>query len=284
MKDYREAKGRIFASLNHSLHKTTAKTIIVNADDKSAGYYYHFDAERKITYGLNNGEIWATNMYFDQFTEFELVDGDERYPVKTSLPAKFNIYNLLAAYTVGKALCFKPEKIIKGLEKVKQIEGRMQEVPNTRGVKIYVDYAMTPDAYENLFREARRVTKGKLIAVFGAAGDRDKTKRPLIGEVAAKMADYTIITEDEPYSEKTEKIIQEIEEGYKKIRENDYVIVLDRREALKRSISMAKTGDTIVIPGMGHERFRNIGGNKKIAWNEVQIIQELLEEINSTKK
>ncbi len=279
LENYRNTKGKLFAGLSKSKRKGLPKTIIVNNDDKEWRYFYNFEAEKKYTYGLENGEIWATNLIFGEKTEFEIVEKDQKYPVKASLPAKFNIYNMLAAYTCGRALDLAPERIIKGLESVKLIKGRMEEVLNKRGIKIIVDYAVTPESFELLFRELKRVTPGRLISVFGATGDRDKEKRPRLGEVAAKLTDEVIITDEEPYSENPAVIVDAIAEGAYRVRRKGIEINLDRREAIKRAIEIATQGDTVVITGMGHEKYRNIGGNKKITWDETKIIKEILEEL-----
>jgi UDP-N-acetylmuramoyl-L-alanyl-D-glutamate--2,6-diaminopimelate ligase len=153
----------------------------------------------------------------------------------------------------------------------------MEKVAERNGVKYYVDYAMTPDSYEMLFEEMKRIAGGKVIAVFGAAGDRDRAKRPKIGEIAAKQADYTILTDDEPYSEDPKKIIAEIEEGFKKVGANNYEVISDSREAFQKASKIARSGDVVVVPGIGHQAYRNIGGDKKIAWNEAEIIREIVE-------
>jgi UDP-N-acetylmuramoyl-L-alanyl-D-glutamate--2,6-diaminopimelate ligase len=114
------------------------------------------------------------------------------------------------------------------------------------------------------------------MTVFGAAGERDRAKRPVIGEVAAKMADFIILTDDEPYGEDQKKIIEEIESGVKKVPGAKYKIIGDRKKALATIIKEAKAGDVIVVPGMGHEKFRNVGKNKRVPWDEVKIIKELL--------
>lgn len=284
MENYRNTKGKLFVGLSRSMHKAAAKTIVVNADDKEWKYFYNFEAEKKITYGLNNGAIWATNMLFEDKTKFELVDGDVRYHVESDLPAKFNIYNMLAAYAVGKALCLDAKKIIKGIQSVKKVDGRMQEVPNSLGFKVFVDYAVTPDAFENLFRELRRITKNRLIAVFGATGDRDKEKRPKLGEVAAKLTDWIVLTDEEPYSENPAVIVDAIAKGATKVRNRNLEIILDRKEAIKHALEMAFPDDTVVVTGMGHQKYRNVGGNKKIAWDEAKIIKELLKELEEVKK
>jgi len=279
MENYRNAKGLLFSGLKNSFKKSAPKTIVVNADDKEAKYFMGFEADQKITFGINDGQVWATNMYFEDETKYTLVDDKTKYEVKSSLPARFNIYNQLAAYSVGKALSLNPGKCIKGLEKVKKVLGRMEEVPNDIGIKIIVDYAVTPDAFELLFSELRRTTKGKIIAVFGATGDRDKDKRPLLGEVAAKMTNYLIITDEESYSENPAVIVDSIAEGVERVRKGNYEIILDRREAIKQALVLAKVGDTVVITGMGHQKYRNVGGDKKVEWNEAKVIGNILSEL-----
>ena len=279
MENYRNAKGLLFAGLKKSYKKNVPKTIIVNFDDKEAQYFLSFDADKKITYGINGGQIWATNMYFEDKTRFTIVDDKIKYGVISSLPARFNIYNQLAAYSVGRALSLDPEKCIKGLEGVAKVKGRMEEISNDKGIKIVIDYAVTPDAFELLFTELRRTAKGRIIAVFGATGDRDKEKRPLLGEVAAKMTNYLIITDEESYSENPAVIVDSIAEGVERIRKGNYEIILDRRDAIKQALTLAKEGDTVVVTGMGHQKYRNIGGEKKIEWNEAKVIKTILLEL-----
>ena len=279
MERYRDAKGLLFANLSVSKKKSVPKTLIVNADDKYAKYFYNFKADKKLSYGLSNGEIWATNMVFGEKTQFELINNGTKSLVISDLPAKFNIYNMLAAYSVGMALSLDPKKCISGLEKVKSVKGRMEEIANDLGLKIVIDYAVTPDSFELLFTELKRTTKGRLIAVFGATGDRDKEKRPLLGEVAAKMTNYIILTDEESYSENPSIIVDSIASGIEKVRKSNYEIILDRREALKQAIEMANAGDTIVATGMGHEKYRNLGGDKKIEWDEAKVIRGILKEI-----
>jgi UDP-N-acetylmuramoyl-L-alanyl-D-glutamate--2,6-diaminopimelate ligase len=279
MENYRNTKGKLFESLAKAKKKGFPKTIIVNADDKEWKYFYKFKADKKITYGLENGEVWATNMIFGDKTEFEIRDNKEQLQVKSKLRAKFNIYNMLAAYSVGKAFNIDSTKIVKGLEAVKSLEGRMDEIPNSRDIKIFVDYAVTPDSFELLFRELRKITPGRIISVFGATGDRDRSKRPKLGEVAARLTDEVIITDEEPYSENPASIVDEVAAGAYKIRKNGIQAILDRREAIYRAIELAQSGDTVVVTGMGHESYRNIGGNKKIEWYEPKIISDILNEL-----
>lgn len=285
MTNYRNTKGKLFASLSLArVKKLKAKSkkdkinkvSIVNADDREAKYFSAFPADENLSYGVKRGAVRAENIQTTKDLSFVINYQGKNYPINSKLFASFNVYNILAAWCVGFSQKIDPKKIKEGIEAIASVPGRMQEVPNKRGIRVFVDYAMTPDSYELLYKEMRRFTSGKLITVFGAAGDRDKSKRPLIGEVAAKMTDYTILTDDEPYSEDPKKIIAEIENGFKKVKNTGYEIVYDRKKALKKAIEMATPGDTIVIPGMGNEQFRNIGGSKKIPWNEAEILEGLL--------
>jgi UDP-N-acetylmuramoyl-L-alanyl-D-glutamate--2,6-diaminopimelate ligase len=284
MERYRNAKGLLFAGLAKSKAKGVPKTIIANADDAEFKYFYGFSADKKISYGISKGEVWANNITLGTKTAYELIDDDQKYHVSTLLPAKFNVYNELATYCVGKALDLDPAKIITGIESVGGVAGRMQEIPNKRGIKIFIDYAVTPDAFELLFTELRRISQGRIISVFGATGDRDKAKRPELGRVAGKMTNYTILTDEESYSENPAIIVDAIAEGLETVRKGNYEIILNRRDAIQRAIEVATPGDTVVVTGMGHQKYRNMGGDKKIEWDEAKVITEILTELKPTKK
>jgi len=182
----------------------------------------------------------------------------------------------LAAWCVGFSQNIEPKKIKEGIEAVKSIRGRFEKVAEKNGTSYYIDYAVTPDAFELLYSELRKIGNGRIISVFGATGDRDKSKRPLLGEVAAKMADIVIITDEESYSEKPEEIIKEIAAGAEKIRKENIYKITDRKKALKKAIGLADPGDMVVVTGLGHQKYRNVGGNKKVPWDESRIIRELM--------
>ncbi len=207
---------------------------------------------------------------------FDILYNHKKYFIQTELVGQFNIYNILAAWAVGYGLGLDSHKIKWGLEAVHSVKGRMEKVAEKGGVQYFTDYAMTPDSYEMLLTEMHRVAKGKVILVFGAAGDRDRAKRPLIGEIAAKMADYSIITDDEPYSEDPQKIISEIEAGFARVAAKNYEIIPERLAAFKAAAKRAKAGDIVVVPGIGHQSYRNIGGEKKIPWNEAEMIRKAI--------
>lgn len=284
MKNYRNTKGKLFAnlSLGRKKKKIEGKRVkikkvnIVNADDKEAGYFGAFPADEHFDYGIKKGDTRAINIRSNQNLEFEISYLDKKYPIKSNLMANFNVLNILAAWCVGFSQGIEPNVIAEGINNVKKIKGRMEKVAEKNSVTYYIDYAVTPDSFELLFAELRKITKGKIIAVFGATGNRDKGKRPHLGEAAAKGADTLVITDEEPYNEKPEDIIKEVVFGAEKIRTNDIYQITNREKALKKAIELACPGDTVVATGMGHQKYRNVGGNKKIEWDEAEVIKKLL--------
>ena len=155
-------------------------------------------------------------------------------------------------------------------------------VANDLELPIMIDYAHTPESLESILQAVKTYTKGRVICVFGCGGDRDKTKRPLMGETSGRIADFTIITTDNPRTEKPEDIISEIEEGTKKTK-GKYKVIVDRTEAIKEAITMMNKRDIIVLAGKGHEKYQEIN-NKKIDYDERVIVKEILNEMKKTKK
>lgn len=285
MTRYRNTKGKLFAGLVGSkkkIFKKDSKKIrvdkvsVINADDREGKYFASFPADKYFRFGLKRGEIRATEIKSEKNLSFIITDEKKNLKINSPLLGTFNAYNILAAYCACRGLGIERQVIKRGVESVALVPGRMQEIPNKKGIRVFVDYAMTPDSYELLYGEMRKLTKGKLITVFGAAGGKDRTKRPKIGKVAATMADLVILTDDEPYNEDPKKIIEEIESGIKPTAFKNYKIIQDRKTALKKSIELAKPGDVIVVPGMGHEKNRNVGGNKRIPWDEPKLLADLL--------
>ncbi len=277
MANYRNTKGKLFANLSLSKKKKgILKINIYNAEDKESNYFGSFPADKHISYGFNKGNVLIKNLSETQGLMFDLKYLNKSYPIKSDLTAAFNAQNIAASWCVGLSQNIDPKDIAKGINNLHSVKGRMEKVTEKNGVKYFIDYAMTPDSYEMLISEMKKIAKGKVILVFGAAGDRDKLKRPKIGEIAAKNADFSILTDDESYSEDTKKIIEEIEVGFKKAKKNNYKVILDRKNAFREAVKIAKDGDVVVIPGIGHESFRNIGGNNKIPWNESEIIRKIV--------
>lgn len=274
---YRNTKGKLFANLATSKKKKgVSKISIVNADDREANYFNAFPAQKHFPYGLKKGELRARNINQKDGLLFEVEYAGKNYPVQSDLKGEFNVYNILAAWAVGFSQRMSPKEIAEGIKKVRLVKGRMEKVAEKNGVSYYVDYAVTPESFELLFKELRKMTKGRIISVFGATGDRDKKKRPKLGEIAAKMTDVVIVTDEEPYNENPEKIIEEVASGAEKVRKDNIYKILDRKEAFKKAIEMSKTGDIVVATGMGHQKYRNVGKNNKIPWDEGEVIKTLL--------
>ncbi|NLJ26747.1 UDP-N-acetylmuramoyl-L-alanyl-D-glutamate--2,6-diaminopimelate ligase [Desulforhabdus amnigena] len=196
------------------------------------------------------------------------------FRIRSHLIGRLNLYNLLCAATTALALGYSKEAVADGLEAVSHVDGRLQRVPvpRERGYEVVVDYAHTPDAMEKSLNCLREMTRGRLWVVFGCGGDRDRTKRPLMGEVAAQVGDLVVITSDNPRSEVPESIIEQIEPGVRSVglpcltgrdfarAEKGYMIEPDRKAAIELALSRAEPGDVIFIGGKGHETYQIIGG------------------------
>jgi UDP-N-acetylmuramoyl-L-alanyl-D-glutamate--2,6-diaminopimelate ligase len=165
--------------------------------------------------------------------------------------------------------------IKQGIEAVKIIPGRQEEVVCGQPFRVVVDFAHTPDSLQKLLETYRPFTKGKLILVFGCPGERDREKRPVMGAIAAKLADYTIITTDDPHGEEPEQIIREIEHGAQNAEHGIQETLINRKEAIEKALAMAKPGDTVLIAGRGHEKFQDFAG-KKVPIDDREVVQEVI--------
>lgn len=235
------------------------------------------------TYGIDNycnllaKDVTITNTYADFKVKIET--RNER--VKVSIPGRFSVYNALAAISVARLFGSKTEIIKEALEDIRVL-GRSELVDNKLDLKIMIDYAHTPDSLENILKTVKQYTIGRVICVFGCGGDRDKTKRPIMGEVAGRLADYTIITSDNPRTEVPEDIIKEIEEGTKKTKGN-YECIVDRKEAIKKAIFMQNKNDIVIIAGKGHEMYQEIN-KEQLPFDEREVIKEIIDELEKTPK
>ena len=188
------------------------------------------------------------------------------------IPGDYNIENALAALAVTESLGINRQIIKKSLEKFSVLSGRMEEIKNNKGIKIVIDFAHTPNALENALKTLRLQTKEKLIAVFGAAGARDQGKRPLMGEISGRLADITILTDEDPRFEDRIKIIDEIAKG---VSDKKLYKEPDRGMAIELAIKIAKKGDVVGIFGKGHEKSMNYNG-KELSWSDVQAVRKIL--------
>ncbi|PYS42923.1 MAG: hypothetical protein DMG14_02565 [Acidobacteria bacterium] len=197
--------------------------------------------------------------------------------VRTSLMGKANVYNVGAAIGVAVALGIPAQAIARGIEELRHVPGRFEIVSAGQPFRVIVDYAHTDDALEKVLKSAREITRGRLIVVFGCGGERDRTKRPVMGQVAARESDYAIITSDNPRGENPIAIIREIEEG---IKSANYRIEVDRRKAIRLALTEAMEGDTVLIAGKGHETYQTIGTTVH-PFDDRLVAKELLDELNA---
>ncbi len=197
--------------------------------------------------------------------------------VRVSAPGIFNVYNALAAITACGALGITPEAVVEGLAAV-QVPGRAEVVP-TPGMPytVMIDYAHTPDSLENILSAVRGFTRGRLISVFGCGGDRDRTKRPVMGAISGRLADYTVITSDNPRTEDPERIVQDIEAGISPL-QVAYTVIIDRTQAIRHALSIGREGDVIVLSGKGHETYQMFK-DKTIHYDEREVVEALLKEM-----
>ena len=275
MEDYLNSKLILFKK---------CKNGIVNTDDlQGAKIPSLFPDNNIMTYGIDNyakllaKDITITNSYVD----FKVKLGDRNERVKTGIPGRFSVYNSLAAICVAQKFDVSTEIIKEALLEVR-VPGRSELVDNKMGLTIMIDYAHSPESLENILKAIKSYTRGRVISVFGCGGDRDPGKRPIMGEISGKIADYTIITSDNPRTEDPEKIVEQIEEGIKKTKGN-YEIVVDRTEAIEKAIKMANNKDIILLAGKGHEPYQEING-KKYPFDERIIVREIISKLENEEK
>jgi UDP-N-acetylmuramoyl-L-alanyl-D-glutamate--2,6-diaminopimelate ligase len=196
------------------------------------------------------------------------------WPVRLKLVGRHNLANALAAFAAGRALGWDPKSAVAGLEALGAVPGRLEPVPGESGRRVFVDYAHTPDALVRVLKTAREFTTGRLVCVFGCGGDRDRSKRPLMGQAAAELADLAILTSDNPRSEDPLAIIAEVQKG---MATGERVVEPDRREAIRRALAAAAAGDTVVICGKGHEDHQLVGTERR-HFDDREVAAELLGE------
>ena len=271
MKDYFESKLKLFKMCNKGF---------TNIDDLHGAKIPELFPESNITgYGIDNSgnvlakHITVTNSYVD--FKVKITDRNER--IKVDIPGRFSVYNALAAICICKELGIGAETIKEALLDVK-VPGRSEMVPNKLEIPIMIDYAHSPKSLESILKATSSYTRGRVISVFGCGGDRDTRKRPIMGEISGKIADYTIITSDNPRTEDPESIVNEIEIGIKKTK-GSYEVIVDRKKAIEKAIKMANKNDIIILAGKGHETYQEING-KKYPFDERIVINEIIEKTN----
>lgn len=274
MQEYARAKKLLFTRY-HAGHA------VLNADDQWYDFFAKDNSSPVLSYGqAKTADVRLKNLRSSQAgSEFNVIINDQEFSFNTKLLGKFNVYNALCAISVAKILNLDMNMARAGVADLSAVPGRMEEVGVGQNFKVLVDFAYTPDALENALKTLRPMTKGKLAIVFGATGDRDAGKRPAMGEVVGKLADRIYLTDDETYTEDPIKIRQAVYEGIKKAgAEARTGVIDDRLEAIKLAFKQAKAGDIVLLTGIGHENYRNMGG-KQMPWDERQIARQELKNL-----
>ena len=272
MENYRDAK-RLFFS------RERARNAAYNADEETSQAMREGQDIPAITYGIReNCDLYARDIEISETgVSFVLnLNGLHSVPVNLHLTGMFNVYNALAAAAAALILGVELPVIQQGLESVSSVPGRVEMLDTHTPYRVILDYSHVPDALENILRTVRDFTRGRLIVLFGCGGDRDQGKRPIMGRIGGKLADFCILTSDNPRREDPFAILASIEEG---IRETDahYVVIESRREAIRYALNMAREGDVLVLAGKGHETYQEIQGVKH-PFDEKVIVGELLHE------
>ncbi|MDP1709486.1 MAG: Mur ligase family protein, partial [Candidatus Komeilibacteria bacterium] len=263
-KNYRAAKAEIFKSLAASYHKPNVKKIIIaNGLETEADYFLQFPADEK----------------------YKVEGSDEK--IKLQLAGEFMMINAHLALVVARALNISPAVARVALEKISEIPGRVQVIKASQGFTVMIDYAHEPRSFEAILSTGRALAKEqKLIVVFGVTGGgRDQAKRSIMGEIAAKYADYIVLTTDDPYNDDPIKLIADIVPGLQKTgakwqEQENWWRIADRREAIQKTLQIAKKGDIILLLGKGSEAVMVIG-DKHIPWSDYEVAQEALKQLKS---
>jgi len=297
--NYKKTKGKLFEKLEKRKEKfingkRIKKVIVVNLDDENANYFLSYKADEYYGYGLNPKspipnpkQIQDLKIKIFKAENIKLTDDGSSFTVdgvdfKINLLGEFNIYNCLASIAVALSQNIDLKTCQRTLEKINFIPGRM-EIVVKKPFKVIIDYAHTPKELENVYQLIKSKIKtqnSKIIGVLGSAGGgRDKWKRPVLGKIAAQYCDFIILTNEDPYDENPKKILSEIKTGIlnSQFPISNLLEILDRKEAIKKAISLAKENDIVVITGKGSEPWMCVAKDKKIPWDDKEIVKDFVE-------
>jgi UDP-N-acetylmuramoyl-L-alanyl-D-glutamate--2,6-diaminopimelate ligase len=302
--NYKKAKGKFFAHLTAKPKKVidgkkVPKVSVVNIDDQHADYFLSFPADEHYDYGLMNRELGIRNqgnLKIIKARDIELGVNGSQFMIHDSkfiihLPGEFNVYNALAAVCVGLSQGLELSTIAGALEKVSGVPGRMEFIDEGQNFKVLVDYAPEPASMTKLYEMIQtsnfKLPSSKIIHILGSAGGgRDKSRRPILGQIAAKNADYVIITNEDPYDENPMEIIRQVAAGARecqmsksKCQMKELFEIEDRGGAIAKALSLAREGDLVIITGKGSEQAICVANNKKIPWDDRRKAREILKQI-----
>ncbi|MFC7442324.1 UDP-N-acetylmuramoyl-L-alanyl-D-glutamate--2,6-diaminopimelate ligase [Laceyella putida] len=280
MEEYRQAKGLLFSQLGNRYASDPAENAfaVLNADDDASSYYAAITPAQVVTYGIDRpADVRAVGIRITgQGTAFTLETFRGTCDITLQLIGKFNVYNALAAVSVGLIEGLTLAEIKESLEQIPGVNGRFEPVNAGQPYTVLVDYAHTPDSLENVLTTIREFARNKVTCVVGCGGDRDRTKRPLMAQIAAKYSDLAIFTSDNPRSEKPETIIQDMVAGIADSKRENVATIVDRRQAIKEAIRLAEPGDIILIAGKGHETYQEIQGIR-YDFDDREVAREAIE-------
>ncbi|CAM4259958.1 UDP-N-acetylmuramoyl-L-alanyl-D-glutamate--2,6-diaminopimelate ligase [Paenibacillus tarimensis] len=265
MDRYAAAKELLFARLGNTFGASPDErvTAVLNADDEASAAYARAAAVEVITYGVDReADVRAVNIRITaQGTSFHVRTFKGETDITLQMVGKFNVYNALAALAAALAEGISLEEAKASLEAIPGVPGRVEAVQAGQDFAVIVDYAHTPDGLENVLKAVREFAERKVICVFGCGGDRDRTKRPIMGKIAADYADYVIVTSDNPRTEDPQTILADIEAGLaeKGVSADRYIMEIDRRAAIQKAVEMASSDDVVLIAGKGHETYQIVG-------------------------
>lgn len=264
MENYFGAKRKLF---------DISKIGVVNIDDGSGARIAEDAPCKIISVGTKNGTLTANDIDISASgVKFTVEYNGEKFSASLGISGMFSVYNALCAIGAALALGIEMPVIIEGLSREKGVKGRLERVPTDTDFSVIIDYAHTPDGLENVLNAVNSYKKGRVIAVFGCGGDRDKTKRPIMGEIGARLADLAVITSDNPRTENPETITAEVVAG---VKTGNYKVIVNRREAIGYALSKAKKDDIVLLLGKGQETYQIIG-KEKLHFDEREIVKEFL--------
>ena len=268
LENYLDAKKKLFS---------TCVRAVINSDDPHGADIINATKCPYSTFGIDSrADYLAENIEYDtKHTGFSVREGMEVHNLLVHIPGRFTVYNALGAAVCAQKCGIGWDVIEKGLRDMSGVSGRIEALPTYgRPFDVYLDYAHTPDALENVIKTVREIAKGRIVTLFGCGGDRDNTKRPIMGEIAGRLSDFLVVTSDNPRTENPESIIEMVLEGVKRT-DCEHVVIVNRRQAIEYALRSAKPHDIIILAGKGHEDYQEING-KKYPFDEKVIVDEIL--------
>ena len=273
MENYCAAKMKLFTP-------EMCEKAVFNADDELVSAAMAKAEIPHTSYAIRVGsEIFSKNIEIGEYGCTFQMNFNKRFrlDIDMRLSGVFNVYNAMTAAALCDAVGVEPEDIRAGIERVRSVPGRIELLDTETPYRVILDYAHSPDALENILKTVRETARARVIALFGCGGDRDREKRPIMGEIGGRLADYCVLTSDNPRSENPFDILEEIEAGIKTTN-GEYTVIENRREAIRYAMTIAQPGDVVVLAGKGHETYQEIKG-VKYPFDEKVVVKELLEKM-----